>query len=111
MHEHTIRWETTEEAHKLIYTCDCDWLDERDFEPHYDDENNGYCDECNYYVGISHEDHNWGYDVNETSHRQIFGCGCESPENYEDHYNDNGDNLCDACGYEMLSVSDNGGAE
>ena len=103
LHEHSFIYETSEEAHKKIYTCDCDWLEERDFEPHYDGDNNGKCDECEYYVGISHEDHNWGYDVNETSHRQIFGCGCESPKDYENHYNNDGDRLCDACGYEMLT--------
>ena len=101
LHQHEYYYETIEDAHKKVYTCECDWLEERDFEPHYDDDNDGECDECEYFVGISHEDHNWGYDVNETSHRQIFACGCESPENYEAHYNYDGDNLCDACGYEM----------
>ena len=101
LHRHTYEYETREDAHKLFYTCDCTNLETRDFEPHYDEDNNGVCDECEYFVGISHEDHNWGYDVNETSHRQIFGCGCESPETYEEHYNHNGDHLCDACGYEM----------
>lgn len=100
-HEHTFVYETREDAHNKIYTCDCTNLEKRDFEAHCDEDNNGECDECEYFVGVSHDDHNWGYDINETSHRQIFGCGCESPETYEDHYNDDGDNLCDACGYEM----------
>lgn len=100
-HKHTFVYEKREDAHKRIYTCDCTGLEKRDFESHYDEDNNGECDECEYFVGVSHEDHNWGYDVNETSHRQIFGCGCISPESYEDHYNNDGDNLCDACGYEM----------
>lgn len=99
LHKHTYEYETREDAHKKIYTCDCTNLEKRDFESHYDDNADGKCDECEYYVGIPHEDHNWGYDVNETSHRQIFGCGCESPESFEVHYNNDGDNYCDACGY------------
>ncbi len=106
LHKHTYEFETREDAHKKIYTCDCTNLEKRDFESHYDEDNNGECDECEYFIGVSHEDHNWGYDVNETSHRQIFGCGCESPETYESHYNNNGDNLCDACGYQMTDISD-----
>ena len=43
--------------------------------------------------------------MNETSHRQVFGCGCESPKNYEAHYNNDGDDLCDACGYDMQEHS------
>ncbi len=101
LHEHTCVYETTADAHKRIYTCDCDWLEERDFEHHFDEDSNGECDECEYYVGIPHEDHGWHYDVNETSHRQVFSCDCESPENYEAHYNNDGDDLCDACGYIM----------
>lgn len=105
LHKHTYEYETREDAHKKIYTCDCTNLEKRDFESHYDDNVDGKCEECEYYVGISHEDHGWHYDVNETSHRQIFACGCESPENYEAHYNNNGDDLCDACGYDMSEPS------
>ena len=101
LHRHTYEYEIREDAHKKIYTCDCTNLEKRDFECHYDENVDGKCDECEYYVGIPHEDHNWGYDVNDTSHRQIFGCGCESPKNYEAHYNNDGDNSCDACGYDM----------
>ena len=101
LHEHTYEYETREDAHKIIYTCNCTNLEKRDFESHYDEDTNGECDECEYFIGISHDDHNWGYDTNETSHRQVFDCGCPSQETYEAHYNDNGDNLCDACGYEM----------
>lgn len=102
LHEHSFIYETREDAHKKIYTCDCTNLEKRDFEVHYDENNDGECDECEYFIGISHEDHNWEYEVNETSHRQVFGCGCESPENFEAHYNNNGDNFCDACGYKMF---------
>lgn len=109
LHKHTYEYETREDAHKRIYTCDCTNLETRDFEPHFDEDGNGECDECEFYIGIPHEDHNWGYDVNETSHRQIFGCGCESPENYEAHYNNDGDNLCDACGYVMSEAATNTG--
>ena len=101
LHKHTFEYEIREDAHKKIYTCECTNLEKRDFELHYDENTDGKCDECEYYVGIPHEDHNCGYDVNETSHRQIFGCGCESAENYEAHYNNDGDNFCDACGYDM----------
>ena len=109
LHQHTCEYEIREDAHKKIYTCDCTYLEERDFELHYDDNKDGKCDECEFYIGIPHEDHSWGYDVNEASHRQIFGCGCESPEDYEAHYNYDGDNLCDACGYVMSETSTNTG--
>ncbi len=46
LHEHTYEWETTDEAHKRIYTCNCDYLGETYFEPHYDDDGDNYCDEC-----------------------------------------------------------------
>lgn len=101
LHEHGYFYVTIEKSHKKIYTCNCINLEERDFEPHYDEDNDGKCDECEYYVGIYHEDHNWGYEVNETSHRQVFGCGCKSPESFEEHYNYDGNDLCDACGYDM----------
>ena len=104
-HQHTYRYEVREDAHKKIYTCDCTNLEERDFEQHYDDNTDGRCDECEYDVGIPHEDHSWGYDANETSHKQIFDCGCESQEGYEPHYNNDGDDLCDACGYELSKPS------
>ena len=101
LHRHTYFYETLEDVHKLVYTCDCDWLETKKFEQHYDDDRDGNCDECRYYIGIQHEDHYWEYDVNESSHRQIFGCGCESPEEYEVHENHDGDDLCDACGYQI----------
>jgi len=101
LHEHKVEWETTEQSHKRIYTCNCENLINGNFEPHYDDENNGYCDECEYYVGIAHEDHNWYYEVNEDSHMQVFGCGCVS-EGFEPHYNNDEDDLCDACGFNMF---------
>ncbi len=52
LHEHTYEWETTDEAHKRIYTCDCDYLGETYFEPHYDDNGDNYCDECEEEYGI-----------------------------------------------------------
>ncbi len=47
-HEHTFVYETREDTHGKIYTCDCDWLKERDFEPHYDEDNDYLCDACRY---------------------------------------------------------------
>ena len=47
-HEHTFMYEIREDAHKKIYTCDCDWLKERDFESHYDEDNDYLCDACGY---------------------------------------------------------------
>ncbi len=52
LHEHTFEWETTDEAHKRIYTCDCDYLGETYFEPHYDDNDDDCCDECGEEYGI-----------------------------------------------------------
>ena len=52
LHEHTYEWETTDEAHKRIYTCYCDYLGETYFEPHYDDDGDNYCDECGAEYGI-----------------------------------------------------------
>ncbi len=52
LHEHTFEWETTDEAHKRIYTCDCENLGETYFEPHYDDNNDDCCDECGAECGI-----------------------------------------------------------
>lgn len=100
-HEHTFVYETRADAHKKIYTCDCTNLEYRDFEPHYDEDNNGECDECEYFVGISHEYHDYYYDTNEDSHMQVFTCGCVS-EGFEPHYNNDGDEFCDECGWNML---------
>ena len=100
-HEHTFVYETRADAHKKIYTCDCTNLEYRDFEPHYDEDNNGECDECEYFVGISHEYHDYYYDTNEDSHMQVFTCGCVS-EGFEPHYSNDGDEFCDECGWNML---------
>ena len=100
LHEHKFYFETKEDAHKKIYTCECENLEKRDFEPHYDEDCNGECDECEYYVGISHEYHDYYFDTNEDSHMQVFTCGCPS-EGFEPHYNNDGDEFCDECGWNM----------
>ena len=101
LHEHKYYYEKNEDAHKKIYTCDCTNLEERDFEPHYDEDNNGECDECEFYVSIAHEYHDYYYDTNEDSHMKVFTCGCVS-EGFEPHYNNDRDDLCDECGWNML---------
>ena len=100
-HEHTYYYEKEEDAHKRVYTCDCTNLEERDFEPHYDDNTDGECDECEYYVGFPHKYHDYYFDINEDSHMQVFTCACTS-EGFEPHYNNNGDEFCDVCGWNMI---------
>ena len=97
-HEHTFVLETNEDAHKIIYTCDCDWLEEKDFERHYDEDLDEYCDLCEYHIGPPHEHSSW-FETDKTSHRQIFACGCESSETYEPHVDNDNDDWCDVCGY------------
>lgn len=100
-HEHEYYYETKSDAHKKIYTCDCTNLEERDFEAHYDDDNDGECDECEYYMGKPHRYHDYYFDINEDSHMQVFTCGCVS-EGFEPHYNNDGDEFCDVCGWNLV---------
>ena len=100
LHEHTYRIDTTEDEHRLVYTCDCEWLGEKDFERHYDETLDEYCDLCEYHIGIPHEHSSW-YEMNKTSHRQIFECGCESSEDYEPHVDSEGNDWCDICGFAL----------
>ena len=104
LHEHTIEWETTDEAHKRIYTCDCN-LTNGDFEPHYDDDNNGYCDECEYFSGIVHTEHTGEWYSNENCHFYQYTCGCETPDIAQLHFDYDSDLLCDACGYELINTN------
>ncbi len=98
LHEHTFIFEIREDAHKIIYTCDCDWLEDRGFERHDDADADEYCDLCGYHVGLPHE-HNYRFECDKTSHRLIFECGCNSPETSEPHIDKDNDGWCDVCGY------------
>ena len=98
LHEHTFVFEANDDAHKLIYTCDCEWLEVKNFEPHYDEDLDAYCDLCEYHIGLPHEHSSW-FEIDEASHRRIFACGCESSETYEPHVDNDNDDWCDVCGY------------
>ncbi len=49
-HEHTYEWETTEETHQIVYTCGCSYPDIAEF--HLDEDEDGNCDRCDYFVGL-----------------------------------------------------------
>lgn len=50
-HEHTYMWKTTETTHQMVYTCGCAYSDIA--EVHLDANENGYCDRCDYFVGLN----------------------------------------------------------
>ena len=49
--------------------------------------------------GEDEHEHTFEYIASEDSHFQQYTCGCPSPEIAEMHYDTDGDDLCDACGY------------
>ncbi len=99
-HEHTYGdWISSEDGHFHPYTCGCQ--QEEIYNLHIDRNEDSICDDCGSYVGIPHEYHDYYYDTNEDSHMQVFTCGCVS-EGFEPHYNNDDDEFCDACGWNML---------
>ena len=48
--------------------------------------------------------HSWSYfSAGEIGHFISAECGCPSPEGTVNHYDDNHDNICDACEYQILT--------
>lgn len=76
---------------------------------HIDEEssNDGICDICGYNMIESHTNHEWNYIPDgENGHFKNYTCGCPSEEGTTSHYDENEDNLCDACGYELSANLD-----
>lgn len=100
-HEHTYIYTADGEAgHYTTYTCGCN--SEEGTSPHYDEDNDGTCDACEYYIGVAHKYHDYYFDMNEDSHMKVFTCGCVS-DGFEPHYNNDSDEYCDECGWNMVS--------
>ena len=99
-HEHTYGdWTRSADGHFHPYSCGCPQAEI--YELHIDEDKNGECDACKYYVGKPHKYHDYYWDINEDSHMKIFTCGCVS-EGFEPHYNNDGDEYCDACDWNMV---------
>ena len=67
----------------VLCLASCDW-----FETNLDDD---------------HE-HTWEYVQYETGHYKQYTCGCPSPDIMGMHCDNNGDYVCDECGYLMISL-------
>lgn len=53
--------------------------------------------------GLNHE-HTYEYAGNDYTHQRIYTCGCPTPDIAEMHYDNDGDELCDACKAEHKHV-------
>lgn len=49
--------------------------------------------------------HSFEYIQYEECHFKQYTCGCPSPEIAEVHYDDNNDNMCDACNYNIINLN------
>ena len=103
-HEHTFDYQNyygVEEGHYLV--CDqCDYYGEDSIEEHINDDNDDYCDLCDFEVGHEHTFDNENCDGVEEGHYYLCDqCGYCDEEYLEDHINDDNDDYCDLCGYEV----------
>ena len=48
-----------------------------------------------------HTEHTFEYVASEYTHQKAFTCGCPTPDIAEEHYDHDGDLICDACSYIM----------
>ena len=104
-HEHiTGEWEYDEIYHWRIPICT--WH-KCDFDPyigeHIDENLDEKCDICEYTLSEkSHTAHTGEWHSSEYAHWYQYTCGCPSPDIAEEHRDNDGNGVCDACGYVML---------
>ena len=101
--KHTVgEYRSNNDQHWRNYTCGCDI--DAVYEDHYDENSDGKCDACGYgmYNGFDHICSTEYYKDAE-NHCLRSVCGCHGfPEFLEPHYDLNGDEICDVCGYFMV---------
>lgn len=56
--------------------------------------------------GKHHTEHTYKYIAYEASHFKQYTCGCPSPEIAEGHFDNDGNNECDACNYRLIISND-----
>ena len=98
-HEHTWEHIQYETGHFKQYTCGCpspDILGE-----HYDNDNNGICDECGYECCLAPHKHHKIINRNVNEHWWVYSCNCALPKDTESHYDNDENNRCDLCDFYM----------
>ena len=86
------------ETHWYVLTCGCD--DDGKGDPHVDtDDNNGVCDICKYQFCDHWDKETWVVDDTHKHHWHARTCGHNVAEkiDYEDHIDENYDEICDIC--------------
>ena len=97
-HEHTGRWGCGEISHWYEYTCGCPYPDFAEL--HYDHDNDGFCDACDYEMPAKTCTQPFEWIGNEEGHVMHMLCDCcDAPDVIEPHEDKNGDFVCDICGY------------
>lgn len=100
-HEHTYEYVQFEAAHFKQYTCGCPSPEIA--EMHFDDNNDGKCDACEYTLSTEkHTEHTMIWYKDEYAHSYKYTCGCLTPPNTSMHCDGDGDDVCDVCGYSLL---------
>ena len=87
------------EGHYL--ECDhCTYYDKDSFEAHINDDNDDYCDLCDYTVGHEHTYDDENYIGAADGHYLVCDqCSFSPDDTLDDHINDENDDYCDLCGY------------
>ena len=67
-------------------------------EDHVDEDANGSCDNCGHRHTITY------VSAGESGHFENYTCGCPHDHGAVPHYDENGDYICDACGYELSDI-------
>ena len=99
-HEHTFHYIAYETAHFKQYTCGCPSPEIA--EMHYDHDNDDVCDAC----GQLHMHAMYGkWQFDSQYHWAQMGCNweiCDIDPALNEHLDEDMDDKCDVCGYEML---------
>ena len=59
------------------------------------------CVGCNNTANTEHTEHTFEWKINDETHFKEYTCGCTTPPNQAQHFDGNGNRLCDDCGYDM----------
>ena len=100
-HTYSSEWEYDENNH--WHAADCEHTEERSGEaPHGDTDSDGECDECGYTLPHQHTYDTTRWERNDMEHWNPSSCGhTNEVGNKASHYDGDGNNLCDTCGYGM----------
>ena len=94
-HEHTWEYIQYETGHFKQFTCGCP--SPTIMVSHCDSDDNGICDECEYGMCSTPENHKRIVNWNSEEHWWVYNCECNLPKEKEAHYDNDGNARCDVC--------------